>query len=165
MAKSLEKVKTNLEIEEHLDAHRQGFAVQKIGLLFILAMVLAGALGVFGDGFLSDKSVSLPFGTVAFQKFHRHEAIMNLSVAVFESNNNSVTVSFPSSYLKSLEIKTITPDVTSVTLKGDQVDYTFAGEASNTTINFSIIPHKVGSVEGQIKVNDAPVHLKHFIYP
>jgi hypothetical protein len=165
MRKSLERVKTELEIEEHLDAHRQGFAVQKIGLLLLLAIVTAGALGVFGDGWLSTKSVSLPFGLVEFQKFHRHEANMMLTVSFLKSDNNQVTVSFPSSYLKSFEIKTITPDASQVDLRGDRVDYTFAGDATNAIINFSIVPHKIGNVKGQIEVNKSPVELTHFIYP
>src|SRR5687768_12216161 len=125
MEKSLEKVNTKLEIEEHLDAHRQGFVVQRAGLIFILAMVLAAALGVFGDGWLSKGSASLPFGSVEFEKFYRHEGNMNLTVSIAKNDQDNITVSFPSSYLKSVEIKTITPDASSIVLRGDMVDYTF----------------------------------------
>jgi hypothetical protein len=165
MGKSLEKVKTELEIEEHLDAHKRGFIVQKIGMIMLLVIVALGAIGFFGDGLVSTESVTLPSCVVEFQKFHRHEARMKLSISVLRKEEDKITVSFPSAYLKSLEIETITPDASNIELRGDRVDYTFSGNGFGTTINFSIVPRKMGSLKGEIQVNGAPVHLTHFIYP
>ena len=53
--KPLEKIKTDLQINEHLDAHQTGFIVQRIGLAFIIAFVVVAAIGLFGDGIISKK--------------------------------------------------------------------------------------------------------------
>jgi hypothetical protein len=165
MGKALETIKTELEIEEHLDSHRKGFVAQRIGLAILLGIVAAGAAGFFGDGWISNRSVTVPTAVVTFQRFHRHEAIMKLTVSVSKNDRDQITVSFPSNYLKSLEIKTITPEVSSIDLVGDRVNYIFPGKGTTGTINFSIVPLTVGNVKGQIEVNDSPVELTHFIYP
>ncbi len=54
----VERVKTELEIEEHLSMQERGWRVQTIGMYFIFAMVVAAAAGLYGDGVISKKRVT-----------------------------------------------------------------------------------------------------------
>lgn len=49
-AHDIEIVKTDLQIKEELDAHRKGWTAQRVGLTLMYLLVIAAAVGFFGDG-------------------------------------------------------------------------------------------------------------------
>jgi hypothetical protein len=163
MKQQIENIKPELEIDEHLDSHRRGFRIQKIGLLVILAMVVLAALGLFGDGVLSKKTVTSKSAEIQYQRFYRFEARMEVKIELLAFENSNV-VSFPKEYLKEFEIESINPDPESTNFKGNTSEFVFNGPG-NGIITFFLVPRKVGSVEGEVSVNGDRFELSHFIYP
>lgn len=161
--RDFESIKPGIEINEHPDAHKQGFKIQRGGIVAILAIVQLAALGLFGDGLLSRRVIGQTSASIDYQRFYRFEAIMELKVELLASGNSNV-ISFPKSYLKDFEIESITPSTETTNFKGERSEFVFNGPG-NGIITFYLVPRKVGSIEGEIFVNNDRFEVNHFIYP
>lgn len=162
---SIEIVTTDLEIEEELDAHRKGWAAQRVGLIFIFALVILAAAGVFGDGLASKNTISHDQITVESERFYRFEARMPIKVHVADvQTENGLTLAFPSHYLQNFRIESIQPEPKSNKIDDGTVSYTFEGRGS-MEITFFLIPKTPGTIAGDLDVNGNIFALKHFIYP
>lgn len=160
----VEIVRTDLEIDEQLDAHRRGWVVQRYGLLFIFALVALAAIGVFGDGLTSSVRESANSVTVESERFYRFEARMEVKIAASNTGGGELTVAFPSAYLKHFRIESIQPEPKeNVNLNG-AVRYTFEGSGTADII-FFLIPQQAGNIRGSVTVNEHTFDLRHFIYP
>jgi hypothetical protein len=164
MKTEFEEIKSSLEIEEHVDMHKRGFPIQGIGIFLIMLIVVAAALGVFGDGMLSAGVLSSRSATVKFEKYYRHEARMEFNIMTFDQQRSVNVVSFPGQYLKDVEIQAINPSPMRSSFNKGRTEFQFEG-TGNTRITFMLIPRKVGSISGTIQVNDDSFGIDHFIYP
>jgi hypothetical protein len=163
MKNDFESINPDLEIKEYADSHKQGFKIQRLGIIIILAIVLSAALGVFGDGMLSRQTLELKSARIEYQKFYRFEARMEVRIELLEIRNSNV-VSFPKEYLKEFEIESITPSPESTNFKGTRSEFVFSGPG-NGFISFFLVPRNVGKIEGDLLVNDDKFEMSHFIYP
>lgn len=162
---SIEHIKTDLEIEEHLPMQERGWKVQAIGLSFILAMVLTAAVGLYGNGLISKKTVSSNNATVEYQRFYRFQSPMELKLELNMPNEgNEVIVSLPGKYLESFQVDSVLPEPDKNVMNGDQLQYHFNG-TGNFTITFYLIPQRIGAIDGSIEVNNSRFELNHFIFP
>lgn len=158
-----EMIRHGLELNEQVDSHKRGFKIQKVGIAFILSLVLLAALGLFGDGVLSNRSSESGSAKIEYQRFYRFEARMEINVELTDFGNSNV-ISFPKEYLKNFQIESITPEAESTNFKGDRSEFVFNGPG-NGSVTFYLIPRKVGSIEGEIAVNGERFKLSHFIFP
>jgi hypothetical protein len=163
MKHQFENIKPQLEIEEYVDSHKKGFKVQFVGLLLIFAIVLSAALGLFGDGILSKKTATARSASIEYQRFYRYEARMEVKIELLQFENSNV-VSLPKDYLKNFEIESVNPTPESTNFKGDESQFVFNGPG-NGIITFFLVPRKVGSVDGELSVNNDRFQVSHFIYP
>lgn len=161
---SIEIVKTDLQIEEELDAHRRGWAAQRVGLLFILALVLLAAAGLFGNGVASKQTLTQDQITIESERFYRFEARLELKIKVAHLQGNELTVSFPNHYIQNFRVDSILPEPNEHRTTDGNVSYTFEGNG-NMDITFFLIPNSRGNVEGDLGINGKIFRLKHFIYP
>ena len=160
---TVEVVKTDLEIDEDLDLHEKGWKVQRVGWVFIFALVILASFGFFGDGLVSKKKLSAGNIQVEYDRFHRHEARMDVKFDVNHSDSNS-TISFNNQYLKNFKIESIMPEPKEVKIANDHVNYLFNAQG-HSNIVFYLIPQQLGSINGIIQVNGNQFDLSHFIYP
>ena len=165
MSKShdIEVVKTDLQIQEELNAHRNGWTIQRIGFVVIFMLMVTAAIVLFGNGVLSKTTLSSQQTTVESERFFRYQSPMPLKISA-DASDNKVTVSFPNQYLESFEVKGIQPEPMENKFTNGNVEYSF--EASdNADIVFYLIPQERGNISGTLQVNDQEFPLKHFIYP
>ena len=161
---SIERVSTELEIDEQLDLHKKGWKAQRAGLMFMFILVLLAAAGLFGDGLLSKNKMSGNNVTIEAERFYRYEARMKLKIKVMEAAGDQTVISFPSSYLKDLEIESIVPEPDANSISGNSVQYVFKGKG-NLSATFYFVPQKFGKLEGVVGVNEHAFLLNHFIFP
>lgn len=159
----IEPVKSTLEIDEHLRLHKTGWKLQTIGIYFIYLFVLTAALGLFGDGLLSKTTSQVANVEVEFEKFYRFEAIMELKYKINEVDGGAF-ISLPASYANSFEIQSVLPEPKRSRFESGNIRYFFEGQ-DQMDITFYLIPRKMGSIQGMIKVNDSHFEINHFIYP
>lgn len=163
MKDDIENIKPELTIDEHVDWHRRGFKIQRVGMAAILGIILLAAVGVFGDGVLSKRTTESASAKIEFQRFYRFEARMEVKIELIDFENSNV-ISFPKEYLKEFQIESITPSTESTNFKGSRSEFVFDGPG-NGIVTFYLIPRKVGSIAGDVLVNDERFELNHFIYP
>jgi hypothetical protein len=160
---TVEQVTTDLQMDEQIQMQENGWKFQAIGLLFIIALVLAAALGLFGDGILSQKKQASNDIQIEYERFYRFEARMPVKIKV-EDTGVRLMVSFPNSYLQNFEIESILPEPNNNTFEGDRVQYEFDGK-DRMNVTFYLIPRKVGNFQSSIEVNQSHFQINHFIFP
>jgi hypothetical protein len=161
---SIEIVKTDLEIQEEIDAHKQGWAAQRAGLIFMLAFVLSAAAGVFGDGPASKTHITNERITVESERFYRHEARMELRIHVIGAETDGVTVTFPNQYLQKFRVDSILPEPEENKITDGQTTYSFQG-TGDIDITFYMSPQTPGTITGEVLVNEKSFPLKTLVYP
>lgn len=161
---SIEKTKTDLEIEENLDLHETGWKVQRFGWAFIFLLVTLAALGMFGDGIISDTNHSAASYKLNYDRFHRHEARVELKIDVHNNSSQLLDISMDNRYLKHFDVKSIVPEPATVKVENDRVHYIFEA-AGRSDITFYLSPQMTGNIEGTMTINGDPAPIKHFIFP
>jgi hypothetical protein len=160
----VERVDTDLEIDEHLPMQERGWKVQAIGLYLIFALVLTAAAGLYGDGVLSKVTLQQNETTVTFDRFYRFEAQMAVSVSSDHKAGDDLVISLPVRYLKEFKIESILPEPDENVFNSSHIEFRFRGTGP-TNVTFYLVPRKVGSIDGAIQVNGNQFALHHFIYP
>jgi hypothetical protein len=160
----VEVIKPQLEIDESLDLQERGWVIQRIGWILLYAFVVIAALGFFGEGVLSKKSVEASAASIQYEKFFRYEGRMEMKVDVSSSTGNQTIVAFPNSYLKHFQIESILPEPKENRVQGDKVNYIFEGTAPMNIV-FYLVPKQRGRISGVVTVNNDSFNLSHFIYP
>lgn len=161
---TVEVVKTDLEIQEYLDSQERGWRTQRIGWVIILALVVLAALGLFGDGVASKKTVTQSGTTVEYERFYRQEAIMELKVDLAQAPGSRSVIAFPNQYLEKFTIESIVPEPRENRVENRQVAYFFEGTPPMKVV-FRLVPQRAGSIDGSVRVNNLTIPLTHFIYP
>lgn len=161
---SIEIVKTDLEIDEELEAHKRGWSAQKAGLVLIFGLLLLAAAGVFGNGPASKTRITKEQITIESERFYRHGARMELKIHVVDAKADGVTVTFPNEYLQKFRVESILPEPKENKSTDGEVSYTFQGNGK-MDITFHLSPGTQGTITGEVFVNEKPFQLKTFVYP
>ena len=158
----VEQVKADLDIEEHLSMQEKGWRIQLFGLCGIFGLMLTAAIGLYGDGFVSKKTIDQNEIKVEYQRFFRFEAKMEIRINA--TSTKEIQVSFPPTYLNSFEITSIVPAQKTNYVKDGRIEYVFPG-GDPAEIVFHLIPKDFGRIEGPMFVNDNQFFITHFIFP
>ena len=160
---TVESVRPTLQIDESLALHRTGWIVQRIGWVMILLVMIAGLLGLFGEGFLSKTHPVSGEIKATYERFFRFESEMKIRV---ESSGGHIgNISFPQSYLKNFKIVRFVPEPHNNTTLPGEVVYHFL-PAQNQLVTIYLTPTNHGNISGIMKVNGTNIFsLHHFIYP
>jgi hypothetical protein len=159
---SVEIVAPCLEIDEHLELQKKGWAIQKFGWFFIISIMVAGGLGLFGDGVLSSHSLNSGNSSINYQRFYRYETEMKILV---ESKDHIASISFPDEYLKKFRIVRFVPEPTNNNTIHRSIKYNFL-PAENHIVSVYVIAKDYGSAAGVMKINEKETFtINQFIYP
>jgi hypothetical protein len=160
---AVEIVRPTLEIEEELQLHEKGWVIQRIGWFLIIAAMLAGALGVFGEGILSKQRPSAGNIQAEYEHFLRFESETKL--AIQSADEHISTISLPQKYLKDFRVIRFVPEPVNSNTTIDDIKYNFP-PAENHIVSIYLMPKTTGSINGLMKVNTSnQIPLHHFIYP
>jgi hypothetical protein len=159
---AIEQIQADLDIDEHLDQQERGWTLQRIGLYFIMVFVLTAAVGLFGNGVASKKTLSQGATRIEFEQFFRQEAKMQLRIS--GEMAKKTTISFPTHYLNHFEIQSIVPEPKESYFEAGEVTYSFSGENA-MTITFYLVPQDVGKMTGTLRVNEHSFKINHIIFP
>lgn len=159
---TVEEVRPDLDIDEHLQMQERGWSFQRVGLYCILIFVVTAAAGLYGNGFASKKILREGGTSIEFEQFFRHEAKMQLKIIT--NSDKKVILSFPAEYLSHFEIEAIVPDPGESSFESGDVKYSFTGDDSKT-ITFYVVPQDVGNVKGTVKVDEHVFTINHLIFP
>lgn len=160
--RTVEKIQTDLDLNEDLHLQEKGWALQRVGWIFIILIMIAGVLGVFGGGMISSKKLSSGTIKAEFEQFFRYDVEMKI---LLEATEHIGSISLPQEYLKDFrEVRFVPEPVNSNTIN-TEVLYNFL-PGTNRIVTIYLKPEKYGTISGTLKVNGTSnFNLSHFIYP
>jgi hypothetical protein len=159
---TVEVIHPDLEIDEHLPLQESGWVVQRFGWIFIVSVMVAGGLGLFGEGILSKRKVTAGSSKAEYEHYFRYETEMKMLV---QSPKHIGSISLSQEYLKKFRIVRFVPEPVDNNTLNNEVRYNFL-PAENHIVSIYMISKDYGSISGTMKVNETDkINLHHFIYP
>jgi|GEM_PF-923176 len=159
---SVTKAKHSLEIDEDEKMHLIGWKIQRIGWALMGLFFILGAIGLFGSGFISNRSIRNNNIIVEYEHFGRYEANTKIVIR-FPSDTLSI-ISIPQLYLNQIKLQQVLPEPKEIKLeKGNYIMF-FPG-LSEGRLTLYLLPQTTGPVQSTIYINDHPYSINHFIYP
>jgi hypothetical protein len=162
----------DLDIDEDMQFQRRSWALQRVGWMAMLLVVVAGLLGIFGgDGALNQASLGAAASTlrVTYTPFTRVISPMKLHFQIQDASGADQTrIWISRDYLDEMEIRTLEPEAESVEVTSDRLVYTFRLGDINTPagITFMMEPQRVGSLSGRIGVEGGDSYeFTQFVFP
>ena len=156
------KAAKTLPIDEDLPLHKAGWIIQRIGWILMFAFVVLAALGLFGEGPLSQRRLQIGPVTLKYDRFGRYE---HGTLLRFESAGETIrTISIPEEYLKTFQVTTIVPQPVKQLASGGDVEFQFEGP-QNTVVSFYMMPVQRRTVKANLLVNSNAFSIKQTIYP
>jgi hypothetical protein len=159
-----------LELDQDLDFQRKEWIVNRWCWIVIILFMLAGLLGVFGEGPLSDTTARDGAVTVQYGRFERLLASTQIQVRVDlpPDQNGEQRVRVDQSLLDYYTIQHIIPEPDSEELSPDHITLVYrapqGGGPVNVTLNLQA--NKVGMARGKIGAETGPLlPVSQFIYP
>ena len=162
MASSSEKIKHPLELDEDYRLHLLGWKIQRIGWGLMALFFILGAIGLFGSGLVSMRTVHNNDIILEYERFERFEA--NTKMVIRFPSEVLSTVSIPHAYLDKVKLEQVFPEPQEV--KMEKANYTMIfSELKEGRITLFLLPQITGSVQTTIYINQYPFSIDHFIYP
>jgi hypothetical protein len=160
---SLEAVRHNLQLDESLGQHKQGWIIQKIGWAILYLGLILALAGFFGSGPLSYQIQSKNGSSVKYERYLRYEAESEITFNIPDAKD-SITLEMPQQYMEYIDVQSITPlPHGNKTVNGVTTYYFHASGIAS--IHCNLIARKAGSITAVIKVNKTPFSIAHQIYP
>jgi hypothetical protein len=157
-----ESVKPDLEIDEELGLHEKGWVIQRIGQIIVILVILAGALGAFGEGLFSTTTPHTGNVNVEYEHFFRYQTEMKILVT---SKEHISSISFPPQYVEKFKLIRFMPEPESNSTAGREIIYSFL-PGQNHLVSIYLETQSYGSISGSMKINGKDsIQLQHFIYP
>lgn len=148
---------------------RREIIFERTGWLIMGMILVAAALGLFGNGLLSQTVLEKDQFRMVYDRFLHFGDLTSLTIEIppHRSDAGVIAVAFSNSYLHNFRIEKIVPDPES-TAHGEETLFWFT--ATNTgepvTVQIRLEPQKVGSMEGKIFVNgEMGYTFQQFVYP
>lgn len=161
----------DLQIDEDMEFQRRSWMVQRVGWAMFAFVILLAALGLFGDGILSNARAGQQEAglLLEYPRFERFENEFQIKLHADEAAaaGGEIRVRLDQNYLDLVEIDSISPEPDSEIKDAEGITYIFkASEASPFTAHFYIIPRKPGPLSGTFRLqNGETVRFSQFIYP
>lgn len=160
---SLEIVHHNLQLEENIEQHKQGWRIQKIGWVILYLGLVLALLGFFGTGVLSYRTITENGYSVEYEHFLRYEGEAEMTIHI-NAAKDTIRLEIPQEYLEYIDVQSLTPLPSgNTTINGTTTYFFNALEKAN--IHCILMAKKTGSITSTIKVNQTPFAINHQIYP
>lgn len=156
------------------DLHAQGFqqrewAVQIVGRILVILLLLAAVLGLFGTGPLSHVRAEQGAVSVEYERFVRHTGHAQLEVRAPAPapGTSSVSVEISGGLAAGIRMEDIQPQPATVRRSGTSTEFVFAAVSdTDALITFYYRPMDIGPQSGTVTVADAAaVDVWQLTYP
>jgi hypothetical protein len=161
--KTLEIVHHQLQLEENIKQHKQGWRIQKIGWAILYLGLVLALLGLFGTGPISYKTISNNGHSVKYERFLRYEGEAEMTFHI-NAAKDTIRLEIPQEYLEYIDVQSLTPlPLCNTTING--ITTYFFKALGTASIHGNLMAKKPGRVTAVIKVNQTPFTINHQIYP
>jgi hypothetical protein len=174
----------DLEVNQDLAYQRREWLFERIGWIIMALLILAGLLGLFGQGWLSSTGATDPAGAVhlRYDRFLHFDEPTQLVLTIPRAAvaGGRCRVWMDRDYLAQVQIQTITPQPQRQELGADRHWFVFeiAEPGERVQVVFWLTPAVRGSLSGRLGVATAgaaevaaaaapesDLSFGHFVYP
>ncbi|RIH80953.1 hypothetical protein Mterra_03422 [Calidithermus terrae] len=164
----------DLESEENLTFQERQWAVQRVAWAVVLALLVAGLLGLLGPGPLSRVSAGETSAgpVLEFDRFLRRDSPTTLLVRsdrilLGEGGSSEHRLTLPKEYLQAFEVRQVTPEPERVEPTPEGVRYVFRAtqDAAVLEARFHLEPRRLGRVGGRVGLGEERLDLWQWVYP
>jgi len=152
--------------KESLPFQRREWVVQRIGWVVFALILLAGLLGLFGDGPLAHRVAASPALQIEYDWLIRRDSPTTWKLTPrVPPKDGHYRVALDADWAQHFRMHGIQPEPASARLVDGRWEYEFEASAS-VPIVFNVEARRMGSLEGSIRLGDAPpIELSQFAYP
>lgn len=160
-----------LEIDEDLPMQRQIWRFERVGWAALTLFVLAGLLGTFGGGTLSQAELSDASRrlTVRFERFARADAPTKVEIRMVAAQQSPVLwIDLSKDYFDASSIDSIVPEPELTVVTGNTIRFGFDPHKTGYggMILITLKPAQIGRVRGSLGVVGGPtLKFTQIIYP
>lgn len=149
-------------VDERYPFAQKEHRVNKFFIMFMVSFLILGISGLFGDGPISEQTLSGDIYKIEYHQFLREDTRTGLYISLKNPPDTTV-ISLTNSYIKDVQIKQVTPTPESVEITDNRLHYSFVTD-SGGTIAFSLQPKRSGPKELEIGVQDDFTRINQFVY-
>ena len=153
-------------LSEPLPFQRREWVVQRIGWVAFALILLAGLLGLFGDGPLAHRVAANGALRIEYDRLIRRDAQTTWKLTPLAAPaDGRYRVALDADWAQHFRIHAIQPEPESTHLADGRWQYEFEASAG-VPIIFHVEARRMGSLRGSIRLDDAPpLELSQFAYP
>lgn len=160
-----------LQIDQDLTFQERDWRLQRVAILLMLVFVVVGAAGLLGPGPLSHSQARSADGSVSvdYLRWARrgHEANLGVVVDPAQVSDGRIRLEIPTRYFEDMELRGVTPQPEQVEANGSVMRFVFAAPRADgpSTFTFDLQGRGMGSLPGEVRVNDIIVRFSQFLWP
>ena len=155
-------------LNEPLPFQRRDWIVQRIGWVLMALVIMAGALGLFGNGPLARRETSSAALRFEYEwLLHQHAQTTWLLTPHAPPRDGRYRLALDADWAQHFRIEDIEPRPQVAELSGGRWVYEFRAEGGRAApIQFHVEPRESGLFEGSVQLDDAPpLAVTQFVYP
>lgn len=149
-----------LQLEESIPLQRTGWKIQAFMKVFILALLVCGAIGIFGNGELSTAEYQTDNLKVVYERYARNGAEQ---VVLIKGAENVRLIGMDAASGPAYTFVNIHPRPDTVFTKMGRVQYVFTGKVPQVSLRLKV--DEPGRSTLALYVNERFLSLPQFIYP
>jgi hypothetical protein len=161
----------NLVIEQDLHFQQRMWAVQRVGWVVIMCILVAALLGLLGSGPLASRTLNSPQGgfRLEYERFLRQRTPTRLHLLVHTKDQpqQEVRVWCDRTLFEHFEVTQIVPPPVKVETAAGSLTYIFplTAQVEQLLIVFSLESESFGLLSSRIGVGDDSLYFRQLVYP
>ena len=160
----------DFEIDEDIRHSEREWRIERAGWIVMGLVMVAGVLGLLGNGPLSARSATDATGrfTVRYDRFERAHARSELRFEIVPPavSSGPLRVWIDRRYLDGIRVVSMDPEPERFEVSSDRMVYTYSAAGSPVSINIDCEFEECGSYQGRAGIPGGPeVAWKQFAYP
>jgi hypothetical protein len=163
---------SEVDVNQDLDFTRREWIFERIGWATFALILLAGLLGLLGQGPLSQRQAGTPGSAlwIEYQNPDRYQAPteLRLHVGPGASGQGELHILLAREYADRMDIQAITPEPDSVQVGPDWINYVFSvrkpGQPVEVVFDFEFA--KFGPANGEVAIEQGEhISFRQFVFP
>lgn len=162
---------SSLQLEQDEGAQRAEWRFERAGWIAIALLVLAGALGAFGQGPLSQRHAATSDArlSIGYDRVAHHDTPTDLvvTVAAGSPSDSIVTLYIDRDFLDGADLERVRPDPAAMLAAGDEMEFRFrrTGPSLPMRAVFTITPNTLGRRRATVRGAGARLSLSQIVLP